>query len=545
MSCIRSPSISANGLEDIVRVKVEHVGTVRQIVFDKAEASWTQFASKVKKVFRIPDATSISAFYIDKDGDSIQIDSDIEIQDLLKLERGRVSASVPKLSIIVTPSLDTSVEAFNDAHVSSAEFPSSTSQQSDTTQSILDIADKYRHLNNQNAIYTAKERLHHAKNTWNEQSRTAASAAAAHTAAFSFFVITRALKAAVAGPKGLKEVGGRLANASKPAFEGSKHASSSAALSATTGAPSIASVTTSASFSAATSGATRTAGEVDERLFNTLKAVVGTVKRVLKAVRSSSSLKAQEPSGPPPGSTPRWKYTACVLCGSKGFTGPQYKCKTCRDYNICSVCYHASRENNIGVSLEESGGHSSSHEFTRISVRQFTYTVYLAYRIVYRLVYILRLSIPVYIRLKYGVEGWNYIANHYKTSPNVVSVRKEIDEFIGLVSRGSSTNPSCSNSLKLKNGWSVVGVSKFPALAQVARILLAIPASQTSSELYDTKGQNRLGVKKAIGLVLMYINAKLRENEISPARVEDYDGQASGGEAADEEEGSMVKDNDE
>ncbi|KAJ3285903.1 hypothetical protein HDU79_006950 [Rhizoclosmatium sp. JEL0117] len=525
MSSIWSPSISANGLEDIVRVKVEHVGTVRQIVFDEAEASWTQFASKVKKVFRIPDATSISAFYIDKDGDSIQIDSDIEIQDLLKLERGRVSASVPKLSIIVTPSLASNVEA----PVSSAEFPSSTSQQSDTTQSMLHIADKYKHLHNQNAIYTAKEELHHAKNTWNEQTRTAASATAAHTAAISFFVITRALKAAVGGPKGVKEVGGRLASASKIAFEGSKHASSSAALSATTGAPSITSVTTSASSSAAASGANCTAGEVDQHIFNTLKAVVSTVRRVLKTVRSSSSLKAQEPSGPPPGSAPRWKYTACVLCGSKGFTGPQYKCKTCRDYNVCGVCYHTSRENKIGVSLEESGGHSSSHEFTRISVRQYTYTVYLAYRIVYRLVYILRLSIPVYIRLKYGVESWNYIANHYKTSPNVVSVRKEIDEFIGLVSRGSSTNPSCSNSLKLENGRSVVGVSKFPALAQVVRILMAIPALQTSNELYDTKGQNRLGVKKAIGLVLMYINAKLRENEISPARVEDYDGQASGG----------------
>ncbi|KAJ3281132.1 hypothetical protein HDU79_011053 [Rhizoclosmatium sp. JEL0117] len=651
MSSIRSSSMSASGWEDIVRVKVEHVGTVRQIVFDEAEVPWTLFASKVKEVFRIPTVTSISAFYIDEDGDSIQIDSDVEIQYLLKLPR------VPKLSIIVTPlaeesttsSLAANVEDLNitaeesatgaeepvlnpfqdipqstlpryvtvdrtntelshvptvsvqETQVSptpvrveyptldgldgqsaismhdvesvapSLEFaspasnaqipgsfpvsaeepasapeasipaqeteeqpktlvidlseiiemisklvervtqdpefmnsavrtlhefaassqshfedlmrmfnemlaksfpqqhrpsgsqsqenpprysvvfdrntsdplvtpvsatkkpfiirfnnepntgslsssspaesntrsggfnirfdPPSTSEQSGSTPSMWQtpihfctgITDECKHLHNPNASYTAKEGLHRAKNTLKEQAQSAkeqaqagaqaaasaaathahaaASVAAAQAHAAASFAASHASKAAeaaaVAGSKGAKEVGEHLASAAKAAFEASKQAASSAASSAATGASSAASATASAS-SAAASGANRAAGEVSEHLVNTLKAVVGTVGGVLKAVSSSTSLRAQESAGSPPGSAPRWKYTTCDVCGSKGFTGPRYKCKTCRDYDICGVCYYTSRENELGVSPENSGGHSSSHEFTRI-----------------------------------------------------------------------------------------------------------------------------------------------------------------------------------
>ncbi|KAI9339097.1 hypothetical protein BDR26DRAFT_862622 [Obelidium mucronatum] len=62
--------------------------------------------------------------------------------------------------------------------------------------------------------------------------------------------------------------------------------------------------------------------------------------------------------------TPRWKYTTCDVCGSKGFTGPRYKCQTCRDYDICGVCYYTMKQS--GGSGTDTNYHDASHEFTRI-----------------------------------------------------------------------------------------------------------------------------------------------------------------------------------
>ncbi|KAJ3131894.1 hypothetical protein HK100_005896 [Physocladia obscura] len=80
--------------EDIARIKVEYAGSVRQVVFDSvAEVSWEFFVQKLSEAYRLTTDSNIGAFYIDEDGDKIQIDSAAELRDLLKLPR------VPKLSI--------------------------------------------------------------------------------------------------------------------------------------------------------------------------------------------------------------------------------------------------------------------------------------------------------------------------------------------------------------------------------------------------------------------------------------------------------------
>ncbi|KAJ3281133.1 hypothetical protein HDU79_011054 [Rhizoclosmatium sp. JEL0117] len=79
-----------------VCIKVEHAGFVRQLVLEKSEAfavSWAAFSEKVKEVFRFPANVTVIASYRDLDGDSILIDSDLDLKYLLRLR------AIPKLSI--------------------------------------------------------------------------------------------------------------------------------------------------------------------------------------------------------------------------------------------------------------------------------------------------------------------------------------------------------------------------------------------------------------------------------------------------------------
>ncbi|KAJ3070041.1 hypothetical protein HDU99_002776, partial [Rhizoclosmatium hyalinum] len=81
-----------------VCIKVEHAGFVRQLVLEKSEAfavSWAAFSEKVKEVFRFPANVTVIASYRDLDGDSILIDSDLDLKYLLRLR------AIPKLSITI------------------------------------------------------------------------------------------------------------------------------------------------------------------------------------------------------------------------------------------------------------------------------------------------------------------------------------------------------------------------------------------------------------------------------------------------------------
>ncbi|KAJ3237240.1 hypothetical protein HDU78_004597 [Chytriomyces hyalinus] len=84
---IHSSSISAGGWEDIARFKIEYSGTVRQIVLDDSPIHFTQFAEKAKQCFKLSPSDAISVSYKDEDGDTIAVDSDDEIRDLLRLPK--------------------------------------------------------------------------------------------------------------------------------------------------------------------------------------------------------------------------------------------------------------------------------------------------------------------------------------------------------------------------------------------------------------------------------------------------------------------------
>ncbi|KAJ3247341.1 hypothetical protein HDU78_004593 [Chytriomyces hyalinus] len=93
---IHSSSISAGGWEDIARFKVEYSGTVRQIVLDDSPIHFTQFAEKAKQCFKLSPSDTVSVSYKDEDGDTIVVDSDDEIRDLLRLPK------MPKLVLSVS-----------------------------------------------------------------------------------------------------------------------------------------------------------------------------------------------------------------------------------------------------------------------------------------------------------------------------------------------------------------------------------------------------------------------------------------------------------
>ncbi|KAJ3105670.1 hypothetical protein HK100_003843 [Physocladia obscura] len=128
--------------------------------------------------------------------------------------------------------------------------------------------------------------------------------------------------------------------------------------------------------SAASSSGASVASDAHEHIVSAVRAAVGGISGVLRAVGSSSGLRgaattnsasqsAVPPPSSPPGSAPRWIYTTCDVCGIKAFTGPRFKCKVCADYDLCGVCYYTLRE---GV-LPENGlinGHELSHDCMRI-----------------------------------------------------------------------------------------------------------------------------------------------------------------------------------
>ncbi|KAJ3399728.1 hypothetical protein HDU80_007641, partial [Chytriomyces hyalinus] len=93
---IHSSSISAGGWEDIARFKVEYSGTVRQIVLDDSPIHFTQFTEKAKQCFKLSPSDTVSVTYKDEDGDTIAVDSDDEIRDLLRLPK------MPKLVLSVS-----------------------------------------------------------------------------------------------------------------------------------------------------------------------------------------------------------------------------------------------------------------------------------------------------------------------------------------------------------------------------------------------------------------------------------------------------------
>ncbi|KAI8832064.1 hypothetical protein BJ741DRAFT_711002 [Chytriomyces cf. hyalinus JEL632] len=93
---IHSSSISAGGWEDIARFKVEYSGTVRQIVLDDSPINFTQFAEKAKQCFKLSPSDTVTVSYKDEDGDTIAVDSDEEIRDLLRLPK------MPKLVLNVS-----------------------------------------------------------------------------------------------------------------------------------------------------------------------------------------------------------------------------------------------------------------------------------------------------------------------------------------------------------------------------------------------------------------------------------------------------------
>ncbi|KAI8838585.1 hypothetical protein BJ741DRAFT_601556 [Chytriomyces cf. hyalinus JEL632] len=92
---IHSSSISAGGWEDISRFKVEYSGTVRQIVLDDSPIHFTQFAEKARQCFKLSPSDTVTVSYKDEDGDTIAVDSDEEIRDLLRLPK------MPKLVLSV------------------------------------------------------------------------------------------------------------------------------------------------------------------------------------------------------------------------------------------------------------------------------------------------------------------------------------------------------------------------------------------------------------------------------------------------------------
>ncbi|KAJ3026627.1 UNVERIFIED_CONTAM: hypothetical protein HDU68_005362 [Siphonaria sp. JEL0065] len=231
------------------------------------------------------------------------------------------------------------------------------------------ITDECRHLHNQSTSYTPSEGIRRAATSAKshaaqaklaaEMAAAQAHVAAAQAAATAHQAAVQARFAASAaadvGGKGAKEVGDEFANAVKAAVEAGRHAATSAHAAASTGADDARETAARAAADGQAAAAAATTHFV-----NTLKAVVGTVGGVIRAVGSSSSLR-QQANEQDIGSAPRWKYTTCDICGIKGFTGPRYKCNTCRDYDICGVCYYTSRQDE-----KSAAQHDPTHEFTRI-----------------------------------------------------------------------------------------------------------------------------------------------------------------------------------
>ncbi|KAI8619680.1 hypothetical protein BC830DRAFT_1165170 [Chytriomyces sp. MP71] len=119
-----SASASGRGWESLVRVKLQHEKVVRQLVFDEVSTvDWCHFAARTREAFKLPENCSITAFYVDEDGDTIQVDSDAEIADVLNHPKP------PKLSIQIaslpeTPSFPTeNMNALNLPAASSDTIP--------------------------------------------------------------------------------------------------------------------------------------------------------------------------------------------------------------------------------------------------------------------------------------------------------------------------------------------------------------------------------------------------------------------------------------
>ena len=133
-----------------------------------------------------------------------------------------------------------------------------------------------------------------------------------------------------------------------------------------------------------------------------------------------------------------------------------------------------------------------------------------------------------------------YIVDKLKLSDDMAAVKAEITAYQLFAATCTGTDEDAINIMGQETWWAVIGLNKFPTLAVAARVLFTIPTSQAESErvwsLYDfihTKRRNRLSAAKASGLVIMYANARLRENEVNMVDVlrgfaEDYDEYASG-----------------
>ncbi|KAJ3395804.1 hypothetical protein HDU80_010199, partial [Chytriomyces hyalinus] len=88
--------------------------------------------------------------------------------------------------------------------------------------------------------------------------------------------------------------------------------------------------------------------------------------------------------------------------------------------------------------------------------------------------------------------------------------------------------------MDLESWYAVIGLEKFPVMAEAARVLFSIPTSQAAME-------------KASSLVIMYANAKLHQKEVSLVDVmrgyiEDNDPDASGEEEEDEGDDAIGSD---
>ncbi|KAI8619453.1 hypothetical protein BC830DRAFT_1165381 [Chytriomyces sp. MP71] len=87
-----------------VRVKVEHNGVVRQLLFEDASVTWSQFSQEVRETLRLSPSAAVKASYVDEDGDRITLDSDRDLRAHLKLRKP------PKLTIDTADSLPNYVD---------------------------------------------------------------------------------------------------------------------------------------------------------------------------------------------------------------------------------------------------------------------------------------------------------------------------------------------------------------------------------------------------------------------------------------------------